>query len=84
MEKATKETLVYYLIRDDLRYNTKSKLRYYLNEHKIFDIDIHNLYVRLINYRIKKYGTSMVDAYVVKSERHKYILNSYKKGGRKC
>ena len=82
MDKDIKQLMLYYMLRDNFKYNTKSKIRYYLTEHKIYDIDIHKLYVDITNYRIKTYGTSIVDMCTRKEEQHKYILNSYKKGRR--
>lgn len=82
MDKDMKQLMLYYMLRDNFKYNTKSKLRYYLNENKISDIDLHKLYVDITNYRIKTYGTSAVEMFTRKEEQHKYILNSYKKGRR--
>lgn len=55
------EEQVFQELKDKLKYNTKSHLRLYLVEKGILDkVDIGRLYVRINNYRIKKYGTSVV------------------------
>lgn len=55
------EEQVFQELKDKLKYNTKSHLRLYLVENGILNqIDIGRLYVRINNYRIKKYGTSIV------------------------
>ena len=49
-------------IKDKFQINTTSHLRFYLNERNIelSNEEIRKLYIRLTNYRIEKYGNSVI------------------------
>lgn len=64
---------IYEDIKDKFEMNTASHLRYYIEEHniKLSNEEIRDLYVRITNYRIEKYGTSIIFKDFPKE--HKYI-----------
>lgn len=73
-----KESIVFYSLKDELSINTMAQLRYYLVEHKMENkVDGYDIYRRIVNYRIKKYGTSQIDMPSQKEQAYRYILNKY-------
>lgn len=54
--------IIFEELKDKFEVNTTSHLRYYLNDKKIElnNDEIRELYVKLTNYRIEKYGNSVV------------------------
>lgn len=59
--KLLTEKLLFDSIKDNFGINSASILRWYLKELKLTDrVDARRLYVELNNYRLKKYGNSMV------------------------
>ena len=72
------ETSVFNDVKDDLKIRSTGRLRYYLMEHNLLDkVDIRNLYVKLVNYRIKTTGNSMYDMEYTGKEFGNYITNRY-------
>ena len=72
------EQVVFDDIKDKIELNTMAQLRYYLVEKDLYKlVDSRRLYVKLVNYRIKKYGTSILNIGVEKTEHYKYIINRY-------
>lgn len=53
---------IYQDIKDKMQINTTSHLRYYLEQKKIdlTNDEIRRLYIRITNYRIEKYGNSVI------------------------
>lgn len=53
---------IYEDVKDKFQINTTSHLRYYLNDKNIelTNDEIRKLYIRLTNYRIEKYGNSVI------------------------
>lgn len=77
-KKKVLETKIFQELKDDIKINTMSQVRYYLIEHNYYGkVDARNIYVKLTNYRIKHYGSSIMNVCVDKDERGKYILNDY-------
>jgi len=72
------EQNVFDLIKDELKIKTKARLRYWLVDHNYMNkVDIHSVYVKIVNYRIKKYGSSVWEGEYPRSEYNNYILNDY-------
>lgn len=72
------EQNVFDLIKDNLKIRTKVRLRYWLVDHNYMNkVDIHSVYVKIVNYRIKKYGSSVWEGEYPRSEYNNYILNDY-------
>ena len=55
------ETLLYNELKDNLKINTKDKMIYYIQDKydNKYYINYSDLYAKINNYRIKKYGTSI-------------------------
>ena len=79
------ENIIYNELKEKLELNTMAQLRYWLkNSEYNGKVDELRLYIRITNYRIKKYGTSIFDVSVKRNEVHRYELNDYGcKGSRK-
>ena len=53
------ESYIYEEVKDSLHINTKEKLRYYAKEKYNYENHMTDLYAKITNYRIKKYGTAI-------------------------
>lgn len=72
------ENIIFEELKDELKINTMAGLRYYLSEKKLDNIvDAGNIYRKMVNFRINKYGTSSFNVSVSNEEKHNYILNKY-------
>lgn len=77
-KRKLKEQQIFEDLKDRIEINTMAQVRYYLLENFLIgEVDARDLYIKITNYRIKKYGTSIIEASVSREERHKYILNDY-------
>lgn len=72
------ENIIYNELKEKLELNTMAQLRYWLkNSEYNGKVDEQRLYIKLTNYRIKKYGTSVFEVPVKRNEVHRYELNDY-------
>lgn len=72
------EQTVFDLLKDDLKTRTKARLKYWLKEHNYENkVNIRDVYTRIVNYRIKKYGSSVCDIEYTHKEFMNYQLNDY-------
>lgn len=77
-KRKLKEQQVFEDLKDKIEINTMAQVRYYLLENFLLgEVDARNLYIKLTNYRIKKYGSSIIETSIARQDRHKYILNDY-------
>lgn len=84
--KKINERMLFNKIKDKLEYDSCQKIR---NDYKELNVDFRELYVKIINYRIEKYGTSIFMQYwnnfdkpVKKINYKRYKL--IRKGGTRC
>ena len=77
-KRKLKEQQVFEDLKDRIEINTMAQVRYYLLENFLLgEVDARNLYIKLTNYRLKKYGSSIIETSIGRNDRHKYILNDY-------
>ena len=77
-KRKLKEQQVFEDLKDRIEINTMAQVRYYLLENFLIgEVNARDLYIKITNYRIKKYGTSIIETSVSREDRHKYILNDY-------
>lgn len=66
-KRKLKEQQVFEDLKDKIEINTMAQVRYYLLENFLLgEIDARNLYIKLTNYRIKKYGSSIIETSIAR------------------
>lgn len=58
--KKINERILFNKLKDRLEYDSCQKIR---NDYKELNVDFRELYVKIVNYRIEKYGTSIFMQY---------------------
>lgn len=81
-KRKLKEQQVFDEIKDDLSITYMSNLRWYVHENELEDkVNINRLYIKLVNYRIKRYGSSIMTVLRGREDRGKSITNDYDRKG---
>lgn len=77
-KRRLKEQQIFNELKDNIGINTMAQVRYYLLENFLIgQVDARRLYIKLTNYRIKHYGSSILEVSIPIEDRYKYVLNSY-------
>lgn len=81
-KRKLKEQQIFDEIKDDLSITYMCNLRWYVHENELEDkVNINRLYIKLVNYRIKRYGSSIMTILRGREDRGKSITNDYDRRG---